>query len=43
VNDDVAVLSYGDHTYYIALDHIVWFQEWYAAPEAEPEFRSDFH
>ena len=42
VNDEVAILVYGEHTYYVSLEQIVWFQEWPGA-ESEPIFRSDFH
>ena len=41
VDDEIAVIVYGEHIYYISLDKIVWFQEW--PGEAEPTFRSDFH
>jgi hypothetical protein len=41
VDDQFAVVVYGEHTYFISLDKIVWFQEW--PGEAEPSFRSDFH
>ena len=42
VNDEVAVLVYGEHTYFISLDKIVWFQEW-PGGEGEPILRSEFH
>jgi ferredoxin-fold anticodon binding domain-containing protein len=45
VSDEVVVLVYGEHTYYIALEQIVWFQEWPGGDQGDPEsgFQSDFH
>lgn len=44
VGDQVAVVVYGEHTYYIALSKIVWFQEWPSdGPESAGPFRGDIH
>lgn len=42
VGEQVAVVVYGEHTYYIRIDHIVWFQEW-GNDSAGLPFRSEFH
>ena len=43
VGEQVAIVVYGDHTYYVALDKIVWFQEWPSESESAGPFRGDFH
>jgi len=43
VDDQVAVVVWGEHTYYISLDKIVWFQEWPAAEPGGGGLPSDFH
>lgn len=43
VSDQVAVVVWEEHTYYICLDKIVWFQEWPGDAGATGPFRSEFH
>ena len=41
VGDEVAIVVWGEHTYYIRIDQVVWFQEW--PNDASGPYTGGFH